>query len=318
MPIKARRKQLKHKKKRNSKRSSAGEAHIAHCEEVRRGEDAALRSLGGTWAGVGKRYSDPRAKPKKIVVRVAGIEEPRRPPKIRGKRPSTAESLMEGVEVYSHSMQLLDFGQFMAGLYTNLVTKEQRRRFTTSCMEAVKAFGPKCNLKRDKRWEENSHRLGFGGRHDSMHLDVGLYAWETYKGGPPHASKLYEMAREMWSLLEKVAPEEAEELRTHAKEMDELVKSLPEEQQNGVTDFQVCIPGTCFTGGYIGTTQSVMHTDSRDRGVTCLLPLATQWSSLSILVLSEYKRGFRMQPGDVVLIKSEDVYHGSTKPILPV
>ena len=74
------------------------------------------------------------------------------------------------------------------------------------------------------------------------------------------------------------------------------------------------IPGTGWTGGYIGTGGSTLHRDAQALGLTAVLPLGIGWVEGSIFTVPEISQGMWLQVGDAVYVRAHDLYHGSTEP----
>ena len=74
------------------------------------------------------------------------------------------------------------------------------------------------------------------------------------------------------------------------------------------------IPGTGWTGGYIGTGGSTLHRDSQAVGLTAVLPLWLGLVEGSIFTVPEISQGMWLQVGDAVYVCAHDLYHGSTEP----
>ena len=79
------------------------------------------------------------------------------------------------------------------------------------------------------------------------------------------------MAKATWDMLMRQSEEEANKLKMDSEDLARK-RELAEEP------LPLCIPGsTGFTGGYTGGSDSKIHMDGRDAGITCLVPLASTW-----------------------------------------
>ena len=74
------------------------------------------------------------------------------------------------------------------------------------------------------------------------------------------------------------------------------------------------VPGTGWTGGYIGTGGSSIHHDMEAVGLTAVVPLGAGWVEGSIFVMPEISHGMWLQPGVTVYVRAHDLYHGSAEP----
>ena len=118
------------------------------------------------------------------------------------------------------------------------------------------------------------------------------------------------MAKAIWDMLFRRSEEEANKLKMDSQD-------LARKADRGTAS--PVHPRDGFTGGYIGRSESKIHMAGRpwDAGITCLVPLgSTTWARRSTLLLVEYQVGFSMQPNDLLMVRSDEVHHGSIIPIL--
>ena len=89
-----------------------------------------------------------------------------------------------------------------------------------------------------------------------------------------------------WAVYKRGSSKEAEENVGTSKKLAQRF-NITDDVEEG--DIPLCLPGTGFTGGYIGETHTTMHEDKKDGCVTCLVPLCYDpLVRSSVLLLDEY------------------------------
>ena len=137
-------------------------------------------------------------------------------------------------------------------------------------------------------------------RHDHYHGVVGPWRWVRDSGGQEMNIRLCIACLPVWEHFKKHHPAEAKEM-------------MDARQEHGMGP-EEGIPGTGWTGGYIGTGGSTLHKDSMAVGLTAVVPLGVGWVEGSIFTVPEISQGMWLQAGDTVYLRAHDLHHGSTEP----
>ena len=131
-------------------------------------------------------------------------------------------------------------------------------------------------------WEMVVKEVSVPCRGDYIHFNVGIWPWMADAANMDLNDSLTRVSQHVWSTVAEKEPA-----------MAELMMSSKRDSM-GVDEG---VPGTGFTGGYIGRGSSLLHTDRRCIGLTALLQLFTVWGVGSWLVLPSSRQLYTFSVG---------------------